>query len=169
MTIELENPRVDEIRQSAAHSYTAIVELVDTQIAHLPVGQLYQPPAEGEWTIMENLAHIIEIMPYWAGQIEKLIAQPGQDFGRVKTDPERIKAIADHAHDELAVVRDRLPVSYMRLESVLNGLQDSQLALTAVHSKFGQRGLDWFIKEFVTDHLANHLQQLRECLDAVKY
>ena len=31
--------------------------------------KLYQRPAENEWTLMENIAHIIEFMPYWGNEI----------------------------------------------------------------------------------------------------
>ena len=30
---------------------------------------------------MQNLAHVVEFMPYWAGEINKLVAEPGRNLG----------------------------------------------------------------------------------------
>lgn len=162
-----ENPKMDEIRRSAAGSYSQIMDLVQTRLKKLPHDQLYLPPAENEWSVMQSLAHIVEIMPYWANEIEKLVAKPGQKFGRVMSDEARNRAIAEHGGDELSQAEAALPGSYSRLEDVLANLTDADLAKTGVHSKYGEKPLEWFIQEFVTDHLRNHLTQLQECLVAV--
>ena len=65
---------------------------------------------------MESLAHIVEFMPYWGSEIEKLVANPGQPFGRVASDPIRNKAIEDHGHDQLAPTRDALDGSYVKMD-----------------------------------------------------
>ena len=82
MTTSPANPKTDEIRHSVQSSYTELNQLIDGPLAALDPAKLYQTPAENEWTIMQNLAHIIEFMPYWAGEIEKLITTPGANFGR---------------------------------------------------------------------------------------
>jgi hypothetical protein len=79
----------------------------------------------------------------------------------------RLKAIEDHGRDQLAEARAALPGSYARLREVLEGLNDTDLAKTGVHSRFGERTLEWHIQEFVTGHLKNHLTQMEECLAAV--
>src|SRR2546430_8703104 len=76
------NPKVEKIRQSVHDSYAELVRLIDGPLTALSPEKLYLPPAENEWTIMQNLSHIVEFMPYWAGEIEKLVAAPGQNFGR---------------------------------------------------------------------------------------
>ena len=81
MTISTNNPKVEEIRRSVQSSYNKLNQLIADRLATLDPAKLYQQPAENEWTIMENLAHIVEFMPYWANEIEKLAA-PGQNFGR---------------------------------------------------------------------------------------
>jgi hypothetical protein len=117
---------------------------------------------------MECLAHVREIMPYWAGQIEKLVAAPGQNFGRTQKDEDRLRAIDEHRFDSLEQAQSALPGSYARLEEVLGKLTDRDLALTGSHSTFGERTLDWFIDEFVTRHLESHVGQLRTCLAALQ-
>ena len=164
MTISPSNPKVVAIRQATQHSYDALIQLIDGPLAQLPSDKLYVSPGEDEWTIMENLAHIVEFMPYWGDQVAKLVAHPGQNFGRVQQDERRLKEIRDHAHDTLAQIKSLLPASYSRLQEVLVSLQDSDLELTGVHSRYGEKPLAWFMEDFVTGHLRAHLVQMHAAL-----
>ena len=58
------NPNVEAIRLSVQKSYTALNQLIDGPLASLDSDKLYKAPVENEWSIMQNLAHIVEIMPY---------------------------------------------------------------------------------------------------------
>lgn len=162
------DPKVAAIRQSVARSYAELNELLDGPIAALFDTRLYQTPTENEWSIMENLAHIAEFMPYWGGEVEKLVEHPGQNFGRTMQHEGRLSALREHGHDTLTQAKAALPGSYARLDEVLSHLRDSDLALTGQHVKFGERTLEWFIGEFITEHFHSHLAQLRACLAAVE-
>jgi uncharacterized damage-inducible protein DinB len=167
MTTTPANPKIEAIRQSVQHSYTALNELIDGPLAKLDPQKLYEAPAENEWTIMQNLAHVAEFMPYWANEVAKLVAHPGQNFGRVMTDERRIKFISDHEHDTLPQIRDLLPGRYAQLEKVLSSLKDSDLELTGIHVRYGEKTLGWFIEDFVTKHMSDHVVQLREAMQEV--
>ena len=158
------NPKVEKIRQDVHDSYAGLLRLIDGPITALDPEKLYIPSGENEWTIMQNLAHIEEIMPYWAGEVEKLVAAPGQNFGRTMQHAGRLQAIDEHGRDSLEQVKAAIPASYARLEEVLGNLQDSDLALTGHHIKFGEQTLEWFIEEFVTKHLRSHIEQIKACL-----
>lgn len=161
------NPKVEAVRESVQHSYEELNEIIDGPLAKLDPQKLYRVPAENEWTIMQNLAHIAEFMPYWANEVSKLVAHPGQNFGRVMTDERRLKFISDHEHDTLAQIHDLLPGRYAQLEKVLSNLKDNDLELTGVHTRYGEKTLEWFIEDFVTKHLSDHVVQLREELKGV--
>ena len=162
------NPNMEAIRLSVQKSYTELNQLIDGPLASLDSAKLYQPPVENEWSIMQNLAHVAEIMPYWANEIEKLVARPGQNFGRTMQHEGRLQAIREHGSDRLQQMKVALPASYARLQEVLSKLTDSNLELTGMHSRYGEKSLDWFIEEFVTQHLINHVEQIRICLAAVE-
>lgn len=162
------NPKVAAIRQSVQQGYTNLNELLSGPVGTLYAARLYQAPTENEWTIMESLAHIVEFMPYWGDEVAKLVAQPGQNFGRTMQHEGRQAALRDHGHDTLAQIRAALPGSYAHLDAILKALTDLDLELTGRHVKFGERTLQWFIMEFIVDHLHNHVVQIKECLDTVK-
>lgn len=165
-TVDL-NPKVSQICRRVRLAYEELTGLLDGQLAGLDEATLYQVPAENEWTLMQSLAHLVELMPYWADEIAKLVEQPGQNFGRTMEHEGRLSAIREHGTDKLAQIKAALPGSYTRLEEVLRNLSDSQLELTAHHSKFKERTLEWFVAEFVTNHLDNHLKQLKTALATV--
>src|SRR5258707_15214172 len=162
------NPKTEAIRQSVQKSYADLNQLIDGPLASLDTSKLYQVPAENEWSIMQNLAHIVEIMPYWANEIEKLLAHPRQNFGRTQQHEGRLKAIDEHGRDSLEQIKALLPGSYARLQEVLGTLKDSDLELTGVHPRFGEKSLDWFIEDFVTGHLIAHLEQIKTARAAVE-
>jgi uncharacterized damage-inducible protein DinB len=158
------NTKVAEIRHNIQSSYYELNRLIAGPLLQLDPKKLYQPPMPGEWTLMENIAHIVEFMPYWANEIAKLIANPGQNFGRTAQDEERLRAIEAHGSYTLAQAAAALPGSYARLDQVVSTLQDNDLELTGLHSNFGEKRLEWFIEEFVTQHLTGHLRQMKEVL-----
>jgi len=57
------NPNVETIRLSVQRSYTALNQLIDGPLASLDSDKLYKAPVENEWSIMQNLAHIVDFMP----------------------------------------------------------------------------------------------------------
>jgi hypothetical protein len=167
MTTSPTNPHVEAIRLSVQQSCTDLVELMDGPLAELQPEKLYGEPLAGEWSIMQNLAHIIEFMPYWGHEIEKLVAHPGQNFGRTAQDERRLGAIEEHGRDSLGQIKDELPRSYAQLDEVLGKLKDSDLQLTGQHIRYGKKPLSWFIEDFVTQHLLNHIEQIRLCIKGV--
>ena len=167
MSTASDNPKVAAIRQSLQDSYTQLNQLLAGPLAALSEEQLYAAPLDNEWTLMQNLAHINEILPYWATEIEKLVAHPGQNFGRTQQHEGRLRAIEEHGKDSLAQIRRDLPNSYARMVQVIDHLRDSDLELVGHHGRFGDRTLEWFIGEFVTDHLANHIKQMKAVLAAL--
>src|SRR6266702_8127022 len=121
------NPKVEAIREKVQNSYAELHQLIGGPLASIDASKLYQSPAENEWTIMQNLAHIVEFMPYWAGEIEQLVAAPGRNFGRTQQDEGRLKAISEHGSDSLNEIKAALPGSYARLDEVLGSLRESNL------------------------------------------
>src|SRR5258708_34671295 len=154
------NPKTEAIRQSVRKSYADLNQLIDGPLARLDTSKLYQAPSENEWTIIQNLAHIVEFMPYWAGEIEKLVATPGQNFGRTGQDERRLAAIYEHGTDSLEQFKAALPGSYARLDEVLSTLGDCDLELTGQHVRYGEKSVTALIEPCLTEQLSGHDAQI---------
>lgn len=162
------NPKSEEILNSVQSSYAELTALVNGELSELDSALLYRRPDPNEWTVMEILAHLVELMPYWGNEVEKLLANPGQNFGRTHEDEVRLAAVHNHGSEKLEYIKAALPESFARLEEVLATLKDSDLALTGVHSRRGEHTLDYFMPDFVTEHLKGHISQIHKTLNALK-
>ena len=125
-------------------------------------------PRRREWVDREILAHIDEMLPYWLGEIERVIASPVEPFpfGREPTDLVRT----------LTVDRDRtLPVSelYARLDNSLERvlrrlleLDERQAARRGLHRRRGEMTVTQIVDTMLAGHLEEHCSQMAAALDA---
>src|SRR2546421_126460 len=133
MTTSTKNPQVAAHLEQIRTSYEQLLSLIDGPLAALEPDQLYQQPFNDEWTVTENLAHITEFLPYWMDEFSKVVAEPGQSFGRTMEDAGRLAAIHDHGHEALSKMRADLEKSFAHMESVLSSFKDSDLEVTGQH------------------------------------
>jgi hypothetical protein len=125
-------------------------------------------PRAREWVARETLAHVDEILPYWLGEIERILAAPVEPvpFGRVPSDLVRL----------LTVDRDRsLPVSelYFRLDFHLERvvrrlleLDDRQCARRGSHKTRGDMTIKQIVDEMLAGHIEEHSTQMAASLES---
>ena len=125
-------------------------------------------PRHRDWVDREVLAHIDEMLPYWLGEIERVLVGPVEPvpFGREPTDLVRI----------LTVDRDRtLPVSelYARLDNSLERvlrrlleLDERQAARRGLDKRRGEMTVKQIVDTMLAGHLEEHCAQMAAALDA---
>ena len=125
-------------------------------------------PRNRDWVACEAIAHIDELLNYWLGEIERVLAGPIEPvpFGRDDKDLIRI----------LTVDRDRtLPVSelYARLDASLERvlrrlleLDDRQVARRGLHKQRGEMTVAQIVDVCLSSHLEVHCAQVAAALDA---
>ncbi len=135
------------------------------ELSALPPDDL---PRRREWVGREVIAHIDEMLAYWLGEIERVIAGPVEPvpFGREETDLIRL----------LTVDRDRtLPVSelYGRLDNSLERvlrrlleLDERQVARRGLHKKRGEMTVRQIVDTMLAGHIEEHCRQMATVLDA---
>lgn len=132
-----------------------------------PLATRFDHDPEASWGPMELLAHVAEMLPYWLGEVERILAAPPDPvpFGRVGSDPVRIALIG----------RDRtLPTGelYTRIDSWLErwahrlaSLTPAQRAKVGLHPRLGEMTVEAIAERMVVHHLAEHVDQLESILD----
>src|SRR5437868_2415702 len=88
------------------------VQRLLAEVERLPADVLYRETSAGEWPVMSTLAHVAEILPYWAHQAESIARSPGAPFGRTAEDPGRIAAVDQHSRDALEAIVARIRASW---------------------------------------------------------
>ncbi len=85
---------------------------------------------EAAWGPPEVLAHVAEMLPYWLGEVERILAAgpAPAPFGRVATDELRIAIIGRDRTVPLRELFDRVEADVARYERRLEGLTAADLA-----------------------------------------
>jgi DinB superfamily len=128
----------------------------------LPEDALTDPdPESGErWDRGQVLAHVAEMLPYWARQAE-LIAAGGQaEFGRVSSDPDRIAAIERDRREDPRRLLGRVDEGVAVVLALLDRLDADALARTGRHQTLGDMTVAEIVDRFAVAHLEEHADQL---------
>jgi hypothetical protein len=125
-------------------------------------------PETGErWDRGQVLAHVAEILPYWAEQVELVVERGGGvPFGRVKSNPERIAVIERDRRLDTAELLARMDQGLQRVLELLDRLDEGALARTGTHERIGEMTAAAIIDRFLVEHLEEHAEQLEESTGA---
>ena len=135
--------------------------------------ELSAPPPESlprhrDWVGREVLAHVDEMLPFWLGEIERVLVGRVEPvpFGRLPTDLVRT----------LTVDRDRtLPIQelYARLDNSLERvlrrlleLDERQVSRRGLHKQQGEMTVKQIVDVMLAQHIEEHCKQLAAALDA---
>jgi uncharacterized damage-inducible protein DinB len=128
----------------------------------LHLEEAYARPAADAWSAAEILAHLVEMLPYWAEQARAVAArsQDGEPFGRTHDDPERIAAVRQHARDDLRELAAGVRASLERATVVLCAIPAHGWQRTGRHARRGEMSVAQIIEQFLVEHAEEHAQQL---------
>jgi uncharacterized protein (DUF952 family) len=135
-----------------------------------PVGAVAQGGGEAAWGPTEVLSHVAEMLPYWLGEMERVIAgnrrNPGSPapFGRVATDQVRSLTVIRDATLPARELYDRIAASVQRYRLRLPLLTDEEVAAVGVHPTRGELSVPALVDRFAVSHLEEHAAQLEEAL-----
>ena len=123
---------------------------------------------EAVWGPPEVLAHVTDMLPYWLGEIERILAgwPTPVPFGRVATDEVRIGIIGRDRTVPLRELLDRVEADVARYERRLAELSTGDLARQGLHPVRGSVSVQTVLDLIVVEHLEEHCAQLRELLAA---
>jgi len=145
--------RIQRLEQS-------VNRLID-DIERLPADVLYRAPSPGEWPVMSTLAHLAELLPYWAHQAQDIARQPGKPFGRTHDDPDRIGAVEQHGRDSLDVAVKRIQAGLEECVRLLRALPAEAWATAGQHPNRGSMTVEQLVDAFLVKHAEEHAVQIQ--------
>ena len=123
-------------------------------------------PATGErWDAGQAWAHVAEFVPYWQGEIERVLASRGIEpvpFGRTTEDPGRVGAIEAGRRERPTEQMARLAGALTGLRTYLARLSDAQWSARGRHLRRGEMTVVEILDRFVVSHLEEHADQLEK-------
>jgi len=134
-----------------------------------PMAEVFGAEPEASWGPPELLAHVAEFLPYWLGEIERILEGPGPEpvpFGRLQTDSVRVGLIGRERTLPLRELFSRIQSDSDRVAGRLRELTGSEVERVGLHPTRGELTVKEMLEPFLAGHLEGHVTQLREILTA---
>jgi hypothetical protein len=133
-----------------------------------PLADVYGPGPESSWGPREVLAHVAEMLPFWLGEIERIVdggvaAGGGEPpaFGRLEDDPIRVQVIGRDRTFPGRELLSRIEGEGQRVASRLRALED-EAGLVGRHPTRGDLTIAEIAERLIVAHAEGHVAQLRE-------
>ena len=148
-----------------AESIQSIQELareVKQTVTGLSEDVLRWKPAEGVWSVTEILGHVEEAAPYWAGEIQRVVANPGTEWGRNHHDEARLAAVAATSQRSTREVIAGFGQSADIVVSALHKLRESDLQIESPsrNPRWGAKPMSFVLEHLIVSHLRGHRDQI---------
>jgi hypothetical protein len=130
-----------------------------------PVGAVAQGSGEAEWGPTEVLAHVAEMLPYWLGEVERVLGGASEDgaavpFGRVASDPIRSATVVRDATLPPRELFDRIASAQERYRRRLPELDEHEISARGIHPTRGELTVGQMVERFAVVHIEEHAEQL---------
>ena len=133
-----------------------------------PLAESFGAEPEAAWGPRELLAHVAEMLPYWLGELEKVVegAPDGSPvpFGRISTDAVRIGLIERDRTLPLRVLFARIDAGFGAWSDRLGTLSDLERSRVGRHPTIGEMSPPAFLERFILGHAEEHVVQLEGIL-----
>jgi AAA+ ATPase superfamily predicted ATPase len=134
------------------------------ELSPMPPDEL---PRRREWVAREILAHVDEMLPYWLGEIERVLA--GRDepvpFGRAATDLVRVLTVDRDRTLPAAELYARLDHTLERVVRRLLELDERQVARRGLSRERGEMTVRQMVEVMLAGHADDHCRQMAATLD----
>ena len=147
------------------------LERVYEQVAKLlrepnVASRLRTAPGENEWSAMQTLGHMTEMIPYWLNHCRVLIAATGEPptFGRTPGSPERLAGVAHGATAEPDALLSQLEEEVRAAAGTIRKLSMAERSKRGIYSGRGEMTVAEVLESFVVSHAEEHLAQVEAAL-----
>lgn len=122
-------------------------------------------PGENEWSVMQVLAHLVEMIPYWLGHCQTLAAADAPpQFGRTQESPERLAGVARGETRSLDQLMSELGDEVQAAARAIRRMTPDERDRRGIHLKRGAMSVAEVIEMYIVAHAEEHLAQVRATL-----
>jgi uncharacterized damage-inducible protein DinB len=148
---------------AAADQLTRTTDEILAEVQQLPPELIHWVPSEGVWTVMDNLCHVREFVPFWTGETLRIVHRPAEQWGRDHTDTARVAAVTNTVAYRLEDVVNDIREAVRRSAATLKSLSDRDLVVeaTSKNPRWGLKPASFVVDELLVHHVAKHQGQIR--------
>jgi len=128
--------------------------------------RLRTPLGGNEWSAMQTLGHMTEMIPYWLNHCRTLIAVTGTPptFGRTPGSPERLAGVVHGASADPDALLRQLREEVRAAAGVIRQLSPAERGKRGISTERGEMTVAQAIESFIVDHAEEHLAQVQTAL-----
>ena len=157
--------------ESPGETQAKRLERVSDEVAKLlrepkVASRLRASPGESEWSAMQTLGHMTEMIPYWLHHCRVLIAATGEvpTFGRTPGSPERLAGVARGAAAQPDEMLAQLQDEVRRAAGTIRSLSMAERSKRGINPERGEMSVADVIESFIVGHAEEHLAQVEGAL-----
>lgn len=128
--------------------------------------RLRTAPGEQEWSALQVVGHMAEMIPYWLDHCHRLIAaslEPPQ-FGRTLDAPERLAGVEAGATSDAQELLSRLKQVMEAAARDIRHMTEADLSKTGIHVRQGTMTVADVVEQLIVGHAEAHLAQVQDAL-----
>jgi hypothetical protein len=132
-----------------------------------PLAEDYGTGPEASWGPREVLAHVQEMLPFWLGEMERVVDGDGSEataFGRIADDALRLGIIDRDRSLPIRVLFARIDDGLRDWSERLATLTPGERDRVGVHPRLGEMPAAAILERFVLGHAEDHAAQLTDIL-----
>ena len=132
-----------------------------------PLADDFGTGPEASWGPPEVLAHLAEMLPFWLGELERVVTGDGSapvPFGRLGEDATRLGSIEQGRRLPATELFARVDAGLTAWAARLPGLGAADLAKVGLHPRSGEMTVAAMPDRFVIGHAEDHAMQLERTL-----
>jgi uncharacterized damage-inducible protein DinB len=129
-------------------------------------GRLRTAPGEGEWSAMQILAHMVEMIPYWLSHCQMVIAAEGElpQIGRSLDAPERLEGVERASTEDLEGLLGQLETEVRVAAAAIRQMSTAEREKKAVYLNGDELTVADILEIFIVSHSESHFSQLEEAV-----
>jgi hypothetical protein len=157
-----EEKRHAPLLEESIQSIQQLTDEVMQTVTELRDDVLRWKPAEDVWSITQILSHVQEAAPYWAGEIQRVVANPGTMWGRNHHDDARLAAVAATSQRSTRDVIAGFGQAMNAVVSVLRTLRETDLQIDSPsrNPRWGIKPMSFVLDHLIVSHLLGHRDQI---------
>lgn len=123
-------------------------------------------PGENEWSAMEILGHMVEMIPYWLYYCRKIIAATGDlpSLGRAADAPERLAGVEQGATGDPEELLRLLNGEVQTAVQAIRQMSAAERDKKGVNPNRGEMTVAEVIEVLIVAHAEDHLAQMQAAL-----
>jgi uncharacterized damage-inducible protein DinB len=128
--------------------------------------RLRTAPGKDEWSAMQVLGHMTEMIPYWLSHCRVLIAATGElpTFGRTPGSPERLAGVAHGASAQPDALLRQLQEEVRTAAGTIRTLSMAERSKRGLYPGRGEMTVADVLESFIVSHAEEHLAQVQSAV-----